>query len=113
MLQSLENIQEFAPYPRVWYNPAQMEYYAGRHYCFRNKDIKKTNISNQSESTSRVIHGIELGHNHSLRSEYHLESRSIYQTWASEFRNITISIEMIPENYLRFVKSAVTVYKNQ
>jgi hypothetical protein len=85
MLQSLANSQVFAPYPRIWYNPAQMEYYSGRHYCFRNKDVKKTNISNQSESTSTVIQGIELGHDHSLRSKHHLESRSIYQTWLVNF----------------------------
>lgn len=85
MIQSLDNKQEFAPYPRIWYNPTQMEYYAGRHYCFRNKDISKTNISTQSEFISKIIDGITLGHDHSLRSKYHLEGRSVYQTWLVNF----------------------------
>jgi len=85
MLQSLDNRHEFVPHPRIWYNPSQMEYFAGRDYCFRNKDTKKINISNQPNFFSNVIDGIELGHDHSLRSKYHLESRSIYQTWLVNF----------------------------
>jgi hypothetical protein len=85
MLQSLDNSHEFIPRPRIWYNPSQMEYFAGRHYCFRNKNTKKTNIYNQPDFFSKVIRGIELGHDHSLRSKYHLESRSIYQTWLVNF----------------------------
>jgi hypothetical protein len=85
MLQCLENSQDFAPYPRLWYDPLQMEYYAGRHYCFRNKDLNKNNIPNQPDFVSRVIEGIVLGHDHSLRSKYHLEGRSMYQTWLVNF----------------------------
>jgi len=85
MLQSLDNSEEFAPYPRVWYNPAKMEYHAGRHYCFRNKEDKETNISGQSDLISKVIEGIKVGHDHSLRSKYHLQSRSIYQRWFVDF----------------------------
>jgi hypothetical protein len=85
MLQGLDNSEEFVPYPRVWYNPAQMEYYAGRHYCFRTKEDKNTNFSGQSDLISKVIEGIGLGHDHSLRSKYHLQSRSIYQRWLVDF----------------------------
>jgi hypothetical protein len=81
MLQSLDNCYEFAPYPRVWYNPAQMEYFAGRHYCFRKKKTKETSIPTQY----KIIEGIEIGHDHSLRSEHHLKGRSMYQTWLVNF----------------------------
>ena len=85
MLQCLENSQEFSPYPRIWYDPSRMEYYAGRHYYFRNKDMNKNNIPDQCDFVSRVIEGIELGHDHSLRSKYHLEGRLMYQTWLVDF----------------------------
>jgi hypothetical protein len=86
MLQNLDNSEEFTPYPRVWYNPVHMEYYAGRHYCFRSKEQKNTNISGQSDLISKFnLESIKLGHDHSLRSKYHLQSRSIYQRWLVDF----------------------------
>ena len=85
MLQSLDNNHEFIPRFRIWYNPSHMEYFAGRHYCFRNKHTQKTNISKYSDLFPKVIKDIELGHDHNLRSKYHLKGRSIYQTWLVNF----------------------------
>ena len=83
MLQSLNNNYEFNPRLRIWYNPSQMEYYSGRHYCFRNKNTKKSSISNYPNFT--VIKGIKIGHDHNYRTRAHLESRSIYQQWLVDF----------------------------
>jgi hypothetical protein len=56
MIQCLDRSQEFAAYPRVLYNPAEIEYYAGKHYCLRNKVTKSLSAKNE------VIEGIVLGH---------------------------------------------------
>jgi hypothetical protein len=83
MLQSLDNPSQFTPRLRIWYNPSQMEYFSGRHYCFRNKNTRKNSISNYPNFT--VIKDIKIGHDHSYRSKFHLESRSIYQKWLVNF----------------------------
>ncbi len=85
MLQSGNRSHEFLPYPRVWYKPVEMEYYGGRHYSFRNKDLTKINVSHQGDHSHNVIRGIKLAHDHSLRSKFHMENRLIYQIWLESF----------------------------
>jgi hypothetical protein len=76
---------EFLGYPRIWYKPAEMEYYGGRHYYFRNKDPLIKNIPHQGDHSLNVIEGIMIGHNHCLRNQYHLQSRFEYQTWLENY----------------------------
>ena len=72
-------------YPRIWYKPAEMEYYGGKHYYYRNKDPKIQNVPHQGDHSLNTIEGIELGHDNSLRSQCHLQSRFEYQTWLENY----------------------------
>jgi hypothetical protein len=84
-VQTVGKSHEFLAYPRIWYKPAEMEYYGGRHYYFRNKDPLIKNAPHQADHSLNVIKGIELGHDHYLRSEYHMQSRFEYQTWLENY----------------------------
>jgi hypothetical protein len=66
-----------------------MEYFGGRHYFFRNRDQKKPTNAHQADHSMNVINGIRLGHNHSLRSITHMNSRWEYQTWLEGFEGST------------------------
>jgi hypothetical protein len=73
------------PYPRIWHRPYEMEYYGGRHYYFRNKNPIIKNVPHQGDHSLNIIEGIELGHDHQLRSQYHMQSRFRYQTWLENY----------------------------
>jgi hypothetical protein len=77
-------------YPRIWYRPEEMEYYAGRHYFFRNKypvdhPLHKINLPHQAAHNVNLIEGISLAHDHSLRSKHHMSGRHVYQIWLSNY----------------------------
>jgi hypothetical protein len=79
----------FLAYPRVWYRPEEMEYYAGKHYYFRNKypadhPLHKENLIHQASHKINLINGIQIGHDHELRSKQHMDSRFIYQVWLTK-----------------------------
>jgi hypothetical protein len=78
---------KFLPYPRIWYKPGDMEYYGGRHYFYKNKDPLVINVPHQGDHSLNIIEGVELGHNHFLRSEIHMKSRFAYQYWLQNFEN--------------------------
>ena len=84
-LQSLGESKEFFAYPRVWYKPDDMEYYGNRHYYFRNKNPLKFIVPHQGDHSENLIEGIDLGHNHELRSDSHQASRFAYQTWLQNY----------------------------
>jgi hypothetical protein len=77
-------------YPRIWYRPEEMEYYAGRHYFFRNKyppghTLHKTNLPHQAAHNVNLIEGVTLAHDHLLRSKHHMSGRHEYQIWLSNY----------------------------
>jgi len=84
-VQNVSKDNEFLAYPRIWYKPAEMEYYGDRHYYYRNKDPLVKNIPHQGDHSLNVIEGITIGHNHFLRHQYHLQSRFEYQTWLENY----------------------------
>lgn len=86
-LQTNANDGKFLPYPRIWYRPGDMEYHGGRHYFYRNKNLLVINIPHQGDHSLNTIEGVELGHNHLLRSESHMKSRFAYQYWLQNFEN--------------------------
>ena len=90
-LQSVDKSYGFLACPRLWYKPAEMEYYGGRHYFFRNKDPAKINVPHQGDHSLNIIEGIKIGHDHSLRDGSHLKSRLIYQIWLESYEK-TLSL---------------------
>ena len=54
---------------------------------FKKKDVQHANFSDRHDPEPSLIEGIQLGHDHGLRSKYHLESRSLYQTWLVNFES--------------------------
>jgi hypothetical protein len=84
-LQINHSKDEFLAFPRIWYKPDEMEYYGEKHYYFRNKNGLKNNLSHQADHSVNVIKGIRLGHDHTLRTKKHMDSRFIYQTWLQNY----------------------------
>jgi hypothetical protein len=78
-LQTLGKSKEFLAYSRVRHKPDEMEYYGNRHYYFRNKNPLKLIVPHQADHSGNLIEGIDLGHNHELRSDSHQTSRFAYQ----------------------------------
>jgi hypothetical protein len=54
-VQTVGKSHELLAYPRTWYKPAEMEYYGGQHYYFRNKDPLINNVPHQGNHSLNVI----------------------------------------------------------
>ena len=106
MLQSLDK-SSFLPYPRLWYKRIEMTYHDGRHYYFRNKNIRRHTIPHQGNHAPNLIKGLRIGHNHILRSIHHMESRLIYQTWLVKFESSLPSSNSYNSSSIHSTKQAI------
>lgn len=84
------DVKEFQPKPRLWYHPWQFEYFLN-HYSWRHRD--KTHPEYLRESVYSVtmwdtIKGIQILHDHRLRSQEYLDKRLEYHRWLIQFEQL-------------------------
>lgn len=76
--------KQFAHSPRLWLRPYEMEYNM-KHYYFRNKDPRSSLHYQETNAAVKIVAGMKLGHDHSLRTAEHLRRRHGYQKWLVNF----------------------------
>lgn len=76
--------KQFAHSPRLWLRPYEMEYNM-KHYYFRNKDPRSSLHYQETNAAVKIVAGMKLGHDHSLRTDQHLRRRHGYQKWLVNF----------------------------
>lgn len=72
---------EYSHYPRIWYEPYNLEYYKGAHYYYRMKDPANLYHAVPQVPSLEIIKSIKFRHDHLLRTQEHQEARKAYQKW--------------------------------
>jgi len=72
---------EYSHYPRLWYQPYNLEYYKGAHYYYRMKDPTHLYHKVPQVPSLEIIKSVKFRHDHELRTAEHQDARQQYQKW--------------------------------
>lgn len=72
---------QYGHYPRIWYQPYNMEYYKGAHYFYRMREPTHMYHNAIQVPSMEIIKAIKFRHDHLLRSRDHQWNRRKYQEW--------------------------------